>query len=179
MCYKPSMRRAIGLTLLALTVAGCATASPGETEPTGASSTDQTSVLACGPISLLGPDGRPVFLSGTWTGAADPNAVPKPSVFYLTHTNSCIVWVGLSAEEGEELGASWIEAFYGTIGSDFVITGRWDEVFRPGGQGGRGTITVEIEFPPRGQTYDTELHLVDSIGDAHLVKRWIRSATSQ
>jgi hypothetical protein len=172
------VRRAIGLALLGLGVVGCATASPGDTQPTAGPSIDSTSVLACRPISLRAPDGRPVFLSGTWVGAADPNAVPKPSVFYLTQTNDCLVWVGLSAEDGEALGASWIETFHGTIGSDFVITGRWDEVFGEPTAGNRGAINVGIEFVPRGGGYDVELRLVDFIGDAHLVKRWLREGAS-
>lgn len=172
------MRRAIGLALLGLALAGCETAPLGDAQPTASPSTGSTSGLACGPISLRGPDGQPVFLSGTWSGAADPNAVPKPSVYYLTQTNDCLVWVGLSAEEGEALGASWIETFHGTIRSDFLIAGRWDEVFGEGVAGGRGAITVRIEFLPRGGAYDVELRLVDSIGDAHLVKRWVQEASS-
>jgi hypothetical protein len=173
------VRRAIGLALLGLAIAGCATASPGQTQPTAGPSIDSTSVLACRPISLRAPDGRPVFLSGTWTGAADPNAVPKPSVFYLTQTNDCLAWVGLSAEDGEPLGASWIETFHGTIGSDFVITGRWDEVFGELAVGSRGAISVGIEFVPVGETYDVALRLLDSVGDAHLVKRLVREGTTR
>jgi len=86
-------------------------------------------VLACEPVSLQAPDGQLVFLSGTWIGTGDPNAAPKPSVYYLRQTNSCLVWVGLSAEDGEPLGASWIETFSGTIHPNaFEIDGRWDEV---------------------------------------------------
>lgn len=138
-------------------------------------------MLACGPLELRAPDGRPVFLSGTWIGTGDPNAIPKPSVYHVIQTNDCIVWVGLSAEDGEPLGASWIETFHGTIDSDFVIEGRWDEVFGAqggGAEGSRGAISVKIEFAPDDGGYDVELHLLDSVGDVHFIKRWVREGTT-
>jgi hypothetical protein len=169
------MRRVVsGLLLAGLAVSGCATSSPA-IEPTPRPS-EAGSAPACDAIVLRAPDGQSVFLTGTWTGAGDPNAVPKPSVYYLTQTNDCLVWVGLSAEEGEPLGASWIEAFHGTISSDFVIRGRWYDVL---GQGGRGAIEVRIEFVPVGGMYHTELRLLDSTGDAHLVKRWVREGSAR
>ena len=122
----------------------------------------------------MAPDGEPVFLGGTWVGSGDPNALPVPSVYCLRQTNECLVWVGLSAEDGEAVGASWIETFSGWIGSDFAVNGEWEDV----PEGGRGTLTVAIEFVPVGDRYEVELALTGSSGDTHLTKRWVRQEAS-
>ncbi len=115
-----------------------------------------------------------MFLTGRWIGSGDPNAVPRPSVFYVRQTNSCVVWVGLSAEEGEALGESWIETFSGHIRPDFTIVGFWEEV----PEGPRGGITVSIGFVEGGGDSEVELELRDSTGDIHPIKRWVREDTS-
>ena len=103
--------------------------------------------------------------------AGDPNALPTPSVFLLRQTNSCLVWVGLSANEGEALGATWIETFSGQIRpADFTVVGVWDDVTG----GGRGTVIVDIEFVPVGDRYEVELDLLDSTGNIHYTKHWVR-----
>jgi len=128
----------------------------------------------CEDVPLRAPDGQIVFLTGRWIGSGDPNAIPRPSVFHIRQTNSCVVWVGLSAEEGEALGESWIETFTGHIRPDLTIVGLWDEL----PDGGRGAITVGLEFVPAASMFEVELHLRDSTGDIHPTKSWVREDTS-
>ena len=180
---SPCVRRAVILGAVGILVAGCAAASPGASAPISAASTEPASRLACGSLELRAPDGRPIFLSGAWIGTGDPNAAPKPSVYYLRQTNDCLVWVGLSAADGEPLGASWIETFHGTIGSNFEIVGRWDEVLGDRNvvrrdELGSGLITLKIAFVPAGGEYDAELVLLDADGDLHYTKRWVREGTT-
>jgi hypothetical protein len=134
------------------------------------SSTDEASVRACVDVPLDDPSGEPVFLSGRWRGSGDPNALPTPSVFLIRQTNSCLVWVGLSANEGEDLGASWIETFSGQIRPDLSAVGAWDNV----PDGSRGTLTVKIKFVPVGDRFAVELDLLDSTGNIHYTKHWVR-----
>ena len=111
-----------------------------------------------------------MFLGGRWIGSGDPNALPAPSVFLLRQTNSCLTWVGLSAADGEALGASWVEAFIGQIRADFTVVGAWEDV----PEGGRGLLTAAIEFVPVGNDYEVEITLADSSGDIHRTKHWVR-----
>jgi hypothetical protein len=85
-----------------------------------------------------------------------------------------VVWVGLSAEEGEALGESWIETFTGHLRPDFTIVGLWDEL----PDAGRGAITVRLEFVTEAGVSGLELHLEDSTGDIHPIKRWVRDEVS-
>jgi hypothetical protein len=124
----------------------------------------------CVDMPLADPSGEPVFLSGRWRGSGDPNALPTPSVFLIRQTNSCLVWVGLSANEGEDLGASWIESFSGQIRPDLSAVGVWDNV----PDGSRGTLTVKITFVPVGDRFAVELDLLDSTGNIHYTKHWVR-----
>jgi hypothetical protein len=133
-------------------------------------STNQADPRACVDAPLYDPSGEPVFLSGRWLGSGDPNALPTPSVFLLRQTNSCLVWVGLSANEGEALGASWIETFTGQIQPDFTVVGPWEEV----PEGSRGAVTVEIKLVPDGDRFAVELNLLDSTGNIHYTKHWVR-----
>ncbi len=139
------------------------------------SSADPAGSRACVNVSLSDPNGEPVFLTGRWLGSGDPNALPTPSVFLLRQTNSCLVWVGLSANDGEALGATWIETFSGQIRpGDSTVVGLWDEVTG----GGRGTLIVKIEFVPVGDRYEVELDLSDSTGNIHYTKHWVREDPS-
>jgi hypothetical protein len=150
----------------------CATASTAPSPSSGAS--DVLEPAVCEGISLRDPGGDPIFLTGRWVGSGDPNALPAPSVYLVRQTNSCVTWVGLSADDGEALGDSWVETFTGQLRSDFTITGVWEEV----PDGGVGDVTVGLEFVPAGSGYDVELVLLDSGGDTHLTKRWVREATT-
>jgi hypothetical protein len=154
-----------------VTACGAGTASPTPIASTAPSRTDPAGVRACVDVSLSDPNGEPVFLSGRWLGSGDPNALPTPSVFLLRQTNSCLVWVGLSANDGEALGASWIETFSGQIRpADSTVVGVWDDVTG----GGRGSATVAIEFVSVGDQYEVELDLLDSTGNIHYTKHWVR-----
>lgn len=134
------------------------------------STTDAEGSRACVDVPLSDPSGEPVFLSGRWLGSGDPNALPTPSVFLLRQTNSCLVWVGLSANEGEALGAAWVETFSGQVRPDLTAVGNWDDVTG----GGRGTVTVKITFVPDEDRFAVELDLLDSTGAIHYTKHWVR-----
>jgi hypothetical protein len=164
----------VALALVLTAAAGCASGSP---EPSPSSETSVVAVPGsdCEGISLRDPAGTPVFLSGRWVGSGDPNALPAPSVYYIRQTNSCITWVGLSADDGEALGDSWVETFTGQLQADFTISGAWEEV----PDGGFGDVTVGLEFEPSSSGYDVELVLLDSSGDSHLTKRWVRDEEDQ
>jgi hypothetical protein len=157
-------------TAAALTTAcGDGAASPTPI-PSGPSGTEEEVVRACVDVPLDDPSGEPVFLTGRWLGSGDPNALPTPSVFLLRQTNSCLVWVGLSANDGEALGASWIETFSGQIRPDLTAVGVWDDVTG----GGRGSLVVEINFEPVGDRFAVELDLLDSTGNIDYTKHWVR-----
>ena len=160
----------VAVALLVACTAGSVPASTGPAQPNATPEAQPQ----CEDVPLRAPDGQIVFLTGRWIGSGDPNAVPRPSVFYVRQTNSCVVWVGLSAEEGEALGESWIETFSGHVRSDFTIVGFWDEL----PDGGRGEITVSVEFVQADTLSEVELRLRDSAGDIHATKRWVREDTS-
>jgi hypothetical protein len=161
------------LSLTAAVVLGCGPSSA-ILSPSVAPASDGA-VRVCEDRPLRDPAGQPVFLGGRWIGSGDPNALPAPSVFLLRQTNSCLTWVGLSATEGEALGASWVESFSGQIDSDFRIRGLWEEV----PDGGRGAITVDIVLVPVDGAYEAELMLTDWSGDTHLTKRWVRESADR
>jgi hypothetical protein len=163
-------RAALAVALLAVTA--CAAASTAPSPSAEASAVFEPAV--CEGISLRDPAGHPIFLTGRWVGSGDPNALPAPSVYLLRQTNSCVTWVGLSADDGEALGDSWVETFIGQLRSDFTITGGWAEV----PDGGSGDLTVGLEFVPAGSSYDVELVLLDSGGSTHITKRWVREETT-
>ena len=121
-------------------------------------------------MPLNDPAGNPIFLTGSWIGSGDPNALPNPSVYLLRQTNSCLVWVGMSANDGEALGESWVETFTGEIRADFTVVGLWDAV----PDGGRGAITVDIVPVSSGGGYEVELALAESAGSVHHTKSWVR-----
>lgn len=160
----------VSVVLLTACAAVPSSAIHGQTQPPGSAEPG----FQCADVPLRAPDGQIVFLTGRWMGSTDPNAIPRPSVFAIRQTNSCVVWVGLSAEEGETLGESWIETFSGYIRPDFTIVGVWDQV----PEGGRGAITVSVEFAEAGGVSEVELQLRDSTGNIHPIKRWIRQDTS-
>jgi len=160
----------IAVALLAACTAGSIPASTGPAQPDATPGAQPQ----CEDVPLRAPDGQIVFLTGRWIGNGDPNAVPRPSVFHVRQTNSCVVWVGLSAEEGEALGESWIETFSGHIRPDLTLVGLWDEL----PDGGRGAITVGLEFVPAASMFEVQLRLRDSTGDIHPTKSWVREDAS-
>ena len=168
------MEKAAAAVIAVALLTACAGESvPASPRPTQPNATPEAQ-LRCEDVPLRTPDGQIVFLTGRWIGSGDPNAIPRPSVFHVRQTNSCVVWVGLSAEEGEALGESWIETFSGSVRPDFTIFGFWDEL----PDGGRGAITVGFEFVPAGSISEVELYLRDSTGNIHPIKRWVREDTS-
>lgn len=68
--------------------------------------------------------------------------------------------MGRSAEEGEEVGASWTNVLLGRVNSDFTITGDWAVVSigekyceeTPAQcSNSRGTLTLKIDFVETAQ----------------------------
>lgn len=168
------MRKAAAVVAAVILLAACsAVSAPTSPVPLAPSGTPEVQ-HQCEAVSLRAPDGEIVFLTGRWIGSGDPNAVRRPSVFLIRQSNNCIVWVGLSAEDGESLGESWIETFSGTLRPDFTVVGLWDEL----PDGGRGAITVELVFVPVGGGFQVELLLRDSTGNIHGIKRWVREDPS-
>ena len=164
---------AIPATALVLATACTAVSPPASSGPTIPLASPEIA-HQCEDVSLRAPDGQIVFLTGRWIGSGDPNAIPSPSVFYIRQSNDCVVWVGLSAEEGEALGESWIETFTGHLRPDFKIVGLWDEL----PDAGRGAITVRLEFVTENGVSGLELRLEDSTGNIHGIKRWVREDPS-
>ena len=167
------MRNALVAVLgLAVVTACAASGSPPSPGPTAPLATPEVQ-HECEDVELRSPGGDIVFLSGRWIGSGDPNALPRPSVYQIRQTNNCIVWVGLSAEEGEALGESWLESFSGYVRPDFTVVGHWDEL----PDGGRGSVTVGIEFVTADGQEEVELHMLSSTGNIHRTKSWVRQDT--
>lgn len=75
-------------------------------------------------------------------GIAERGSLPRPGVYEFNLQNSCLAWVGRSAEEGEELGASWMNVFIGKVNADFTIAGDW-AVVSTGGTYCQGSVTAQ------------------------------------
>ena len=132
-------------------------------ESGGAAATDQ-----CPSVEIRGPDGSVPDLSGTWVGVAERGALPTPGRYEFNLLNSCLAWVGRSSEEGEDLGASWMNVLVGRVNSDLTISGEWAVVttganYCRGGTSGafcdraRGTLVLRIEWV---ETADNKIRLV-------------------
>lgn len=163
------MRARLATVGLVATLTACQASAPAASlAPSFVSS--EPSQAGCEGVSLRAPDGSVILLTGRWIGAADPNALPSPSVFDLRQSNNCLVWVGRSANPGEALGESWIETFSGTIHDDFTVTGSWWDVLGTGD----GSITVQINAVESAGGYEVELEEIGSTGDIHTHKTWVR-----
>jgi hypothetical protein len=121
-------------------------------ESDGAAATDH-----CPSVEIRGPDGSVPDLSGTWVGVAERGALPTPGRYEFNLLNSCVAWVGRSTEEGEEVGASWMNVLIGKVNSDLTISGEWAVVttganYCRGGTSGafcdraRGTLVLRIDW---------------------------------
>ncbi|HWH36676.1 MAG TPA: hypothetical protein VNT28_02745 [Candidatus Limnocylindrales bacterium] len=142
--------------LLALVLVGC-DAVAGPTPPAVAQ--------ACTPLDLAGPDGRPVDISGAWSGN-------DGGVYYIKQIDSCVWWSGLSDFEGQVPGQEWVMTFRGTLGSDGVLHGEFVDV--KGTNPGSGTMTIRIRAEEREGVVVTELHREASTGHTIGVTFWQR-----
>lgn len=111
----------------------------------------------CPSVELRGPDGRALDLSGTWIGIGERGASTRRGTYEFNLLNSCLAWVGQSAEEGEAAGTSWVNVFIGEVNADFTMSGSWAVVSIGGNycQGGisgafcdraRGTLVLRIDL---------------------------------
>jgi hypothetical protein len=154
-----SMARAhVALTVVAVFLTAC-TSSSGSPTPDGSAAASMAVDAACPGVTIDGPDGRGIDLSGTWLGIGDRASARRPGTYQFNLLNSCLAWVGESAEEGEEIGASWKNVFVGQVSGDLTISGDWAVVsagpsYCSGAQGGalcdkaRGTLVLDIAFVP-------------------------------
>lgn len=118
----------------------------------------QVAQAECPSVELHGPGGAEPNLSGTWIGIGEHGASVRPGTYEFNLLNSCVAWVGRSTEEGEALGASWVNVFLGEVNPDFTISGDWavvssGEAYCETGRSGalcdraRGTLILRIEWP--------------------------------
>lgn len=121
---------------------------------------------------MHGPGGAEPNLSGTWVGIGERNAVPWPGTYELNLLNSCVAWIGRSAEEGEGVGARWTNVFLGRVNPDFTISGDWavvssSEAYCETGTAGalcdraRGTLILRIEWPDPADASRVRLVLLE------------------
>jgi hypothetical protein len=138
-------RLALSPAVIAFVVFGVACApSPSSPSATVTPSTQASApaAAACPPIALRLPSGESLDLTGTWRGAQ--------SVVFARQEGSCVWWIALSDFPGQERGSQFMFMFRGEIGTDFMLTGEWIVVVRPGGIGGiagrrHGSVTFEID----------------------------------
>jgi hypothetical protein len=134
------VRRA-ALVLIALTLVGCGAPSlaPGSPDGETAGATRQVTADDCGPIELRTPAGASIDLTGTWAGA---------SAQLFVHQYGDCVWIEeFSADPREDLGESYRRVFFGRLGSDFTIVGRFADIFSKG-----SPVLFGFEIPPEGGT---------------------------
>lgn len=132
----------------------------------------QDASAECPGVAVRGPDGAAPNLSGTWIGIGERGATPWPGTYEFNLLNSCLAWVGRSAEEGEEVGAGWMNVFLGKVNPDFTISGDWAVVSRsdPCETGSvafalcnaRGTLILRIDWPDPADTSRVRLVLQEA-----------------
>ena len=91
---------------------------------------------SCDPVDVKGVDGKPLDLTGEWTGNDQGR-------YSLKQVGGCLWWVGLSAFDGEEPGQTWANVFRGRLSSDMKVTGEFTDVKSP--DKATGTLTLKIE----------------------------------
>jgi hypothetical protein len=143
------------VALFALLVTGCDAGAPA-TPPGGS---------ACAPIELNDAGGRPIDLSGAWSGN-------DGGVYYLKQIDSCVWWSALSDFGGQEPGQEWVMSFRGTLDSEGVLRGEFVDV--KGTNPGSGTITIEVRSEQREGTVVTELYRQTASGHTIGVTFWQR-----
>lgn len=146
-----SILRASAMLLLVLS----ACTSVGQVDGSPSASVQQAQ---CPSVELRAPGGAAPNLRGTWIGIGERGATPWPGTYEFNLLNSCVAWVGRSAEEGEEVGARWTNVFLGRVNPDLTISGDWAVVSsseaycQPSFSGAlcdraRGTLILRIEWP--------------------------------
>jgi hypothetical protein len=116
------MRRVIAVAAPALIVVVATACGPTPTGLPSASSSAETSdgsaAALCPGITLEGPDGTRVDLTGTWRGFSS-------GLLFVTQTGSCVSIEGLSNFPDEPLGTQWRSVFVGDVTGEFTVVGRW------------------------------------------------------
>jgi hypothetical protein len=116
------MRRVIAVGAAALIVVVATACGPTPTALPSASSSAEAAegpaANLCPGVSLRGPDGSGVDLTGTWQGMAS-------GLLFVTQTQSCVAIEGLSNFPDEPLGTQWRSVFVGDLTDEFTVVGRW------------------------------------------------------
>jgi len=149
----------------------------------------QDASAECPRVAVRGPDGATPNLIGTWIGIGERGATPWPGTYEFNLLNSCLAWVGRSAEEGEAVGARWTNVFLGKVNPDLTISGDWAVVSSEACEASiafalcnaRGTLILRIDWPDPADTSrvrlvlqeDTKIGLGGGIGD-FVTGIWVR-----
>jgi hypothetical protein len=123
-------RRAALIALLVALLTACS----------GSAATPAPAVSECVPIpDVKDAAGGPLDLTGEWSGNDGGR-------YRLKQVDSCLVWVGLSHFDGQDLGDSWVTTFRAQIGTDRKISGEFLDV--SGTNPGSGTLQLSIDTSP-------------------------------
>ena len=138
-------------------LSGCVAASPVSSPSSAAEAIPPGD---CPTVDVHSPNGDKVNLTGRWRGSNDGGT------YYLRQAGSCIWFTGLSQDTGAPGGegvSDWTNAFFGHLGSDFVIRGWWADL--PwGSDQDVGTLTMQATFAEVGDTYAVTLLLTGETG---------------
>lgn len=169
----PRAKGTASLRLVAATVIGLALLSacmsPSPAVPSASGSGVQPSPpTACEGVDLRGPSGDPVNLNGRWRG-------PSGGTFYLRQSGSCIWFVGLDRDTGASgalANQGWVNSYFGTLESDFMLRGSWADLLPDPGSG-VGVLDFRLDFRDVGGEQVTTLQVWEEsggFGDGYLVR---------
>jgi len=145
------MRRVLAIAaaaFIAVVAAACgptATALP--SVHSSAEATEGPAANLCPAVTLRGPDGSRVDLTGTWQGFAS-------GLLFVTQTESCVAIEGVSNFPDEPLGTQWRSVFVGDLTGEFTVVGRWTWTYSVLAQittGDTWAITMPIDFDDQDQ----------------------------
>lgn len=149
-CRPPAAAFGLGLLLLAACASPVASPAPSVVSAPASPAAD------CDPVSLVGPSGQRVDLTGTWHGAS--------TIFYLRQTGGCVWWMALSDWPGQPPGQFFSHTFLGQVRPDFTLRGSWASVVQP-------SMDMAYGSPYGGEaTFNISFETVE--GEETLVLRW-------
>jgi hypothetical protein len=148
------------VVILSVLVAACGGAAP---SPSAAAGTE-----ACTPVSVTGPDGQPIDLSGAWSGN-------DGGIYYMKQIDSCLWWSALSSFEGQPPGDAWVMTFKGQVRADKTIHGEFVDV--KSNNPGSGTMTIQIDAQQSDSGVAVYLHRTETTGHEIGVTFWQRALT--
>lgn len=156
--------------LVAVVLIPACSSPPPPSASAGPDPSNQEAAQECAPIDLRAPSGHLVDLTGRWQVAGDGQ-------FQLHQNGSCLYWFGWSDLPGTEPGTFWATVLYGTIHSDFTITGHWGDVqYQPTGVLNNGELVMRIDFEPFGDGDEPVIHATHATGGFG-GNQWARAET--